>query len=74
MTPFEMADKLERIANAITHTVYNHGTAISKGYNAERQVSWDDADILREMAKELRGPSGQFAHDVGRASLPWEAP
>ena len=65
------ARKLELIANAITHTVYDHGIMISNGYRPERCVNWDDADYLRQTAKEMRGPGGQLAHELSRKTLPW---
>ena len=70
MTKTEWADKLEKIASAIARTVYDHDLAMSK-YDRERKVMWDDADRLRELAKELRGEDGQFAHELKRQSVPW---
>lgn len=70
-TATEWADKLEHIANAISHTVYDYGHKISEGYKPERQINWDDADYLRQLAKSLRGEEGQFTHELKRTTVPW---
>jgi hypothetical protein len=67
----QWADKLEKIASAIATTVYEHDLAMGK-YNRDRKVTWDDADYLRILAKELRGKDGQLAHELGRSIMPWK--
>ena len=70
MTNLEWADKLEKIAKAISETCYQHELAMSR-WNRDRKVMYDDADYLRQLAKELRGEDRQLAHEMKRQSLPW---
>ena len=70
-TTGEWADKLEAIANRISESVYNYGSAMQKGYKPERYITYDDADYLKILAKQLRGEDGQLAHEFGRKNLPW---
>ena len=72
-TKEEWADKLEKIAERIADTMYDHGSHIGESYNGKRGklITYDDSDYLRILAKELRGPDGQLAHTFGRHTLPW---
>ena len=75
MTREEWADRLEKIAAAINHTVYNHELAMSK-YDRQRKVRYDDAD---DLSVELRHRghavsdrarrSARGRHPTGRAGL-----
>lgn len=53
MNKLEWADKLLKIANAISETVYSHELEMSK-YARDRKVSYDDMDYLRQLSRQLR--------------------
>lgn len=50
--PLLVAEYLERIAKHISETCYNHD--FSKDYNGNNKISYDDMDILRKIAKQVR--------------------
>ena len=53
MTDLEWADKLDQIAKAVRRTVYDHELEMQK-YAREAKVSYDHADYLHMLAKDLR--------------------
>lgn len=67
-TKSQITKDLETIASHISETLYYHSIKIGSG---PQYIRHDDYDRLREIAKFLRGPDGQIAHEFGRESLPW---
>jgi hypothetical protein len=67
---------LEQIATRISETLYYAGGHIKDAHSqsATRFIRHDDYDLLRAMAKRLRGEDGQLAHEIGRTTLPWTTP
>lgn len=66
---------LESVARRLADALY-YGTLKPIGINGSVSTGLrhDDYDRLRSLAKEMRGESRQLAHEIGRATLPWEAP
>lgn len=52
--PLQVAETLDVIARKIYDTMYSHSGEITKYDNGSGKIRYDDADLLRKIAKRMR--------------------